>query len=94
MADVGDIGGLALAAGIGGGVEQTCSPSSEMGTGWWHVEHLTAGSIWDILGSAPGGLSVWAIGKNCPANSVLEGVECEYHDQRWNSGSEEQKSVA
>ena len=53
-AEVGDMGGFWLAAGIAGGAVQTCSPSSAMGTGWWHVEHLTDGRIWDMRpGSGP-----------------------------------------
>ena len=60
------MGGFELAAGIVGTAEQTCSPSSEMGTGWLHVEHLTVGRICDMrVGSGPGALredaitSVW-----------------------------------
>lgn len=56
---MGDMGGFALAPGMGGGAAQTWSPSSAIGTGLPHVEHLTEGSIWDILpGPGPGALRV------------------------------------
>ena len=58
---VGDWGGFALAARVGGG-RQTWSPSSAMGTGWLQFEHLTVGSIWEIRpGSGPAGESSEAI---------------------------------
>lgn len=48
------MGGFWLAAGMTGGALQMWSPSSAMGTGWLHVEHLTAGRIWEMRpGSGP-----------------------------------------
>lgn len=55
--DLGDMGGLMIGAG-----GQTWSPSSDIGTGWLQVEHLTVGRIWESLAfSGGGGISREAI---------------------------------